>query len=98
MRGRIISIVVVLSLSAAQLIAEPAARDDGEFAVLIDGPGSYSRPISTKSELAQKFVSDPVVCPPGSQYHSCSRELFKTPRIEILANTAKHFAVLAAVS
>ncbi|HEU0252649.1 MAG TPA: hypothetical protein VFR12_06410, partial [Pyrinomonadaceae bacterium] len=32
-----------------------AAKNGGEFAVLIDGLGSYSRPISTKSELAQKF-------------------------------------------
>jgi Tfp pilus assembly protein PilF len=56
---RLISIIVVLSLSAAQLIAQHAASTtpaaNGEFAVLIDGLGSYSRPISTKSELAQKF-------------------------------------------
>lgn len=38
----------------AQLIAQPA-KTAGEFAVLIDGLGSYSRPISTKSDLAQKF-------------------------------------------
>ena len=48
---RFISTVVVLSLCAAQL----SAQDGGQFAVLIDGLGSYSRPISTKSELAQKF-------------------------------------------
>jgi hypothetical protein len=47
--------VVVLSLCAAQLTAQPAPNIDGEFAVLIDGLGNYSRPISTKSELAQKF-------------------------------------------
>ena len=53
---RFISAVVVLSLCAAQLIAQPlASKNDGEFAVLIDGLGSYSRPITTKSELAQKF-------------------------------------------
>ena len=37
------------------LIAQPAPNGGGEFAVLIDGLGNYSRPISTKSELAQKF-------------------------------------------
>jgi hypothetical protein len=37
------------------LIAQPALNVDGEFAVFIDGLGNYSRPISTKSELAQKF-------------------------------------------
>src|SRR5215216_5126174 len=47
--------VIVLTLSAAPLIAQPARSDDGKFAVLIDGLGSYSRPISTKSENAQKF-------------------------------------------
>lgn len=55
---RFISIIVVFSLSAAQLIAQHtaiAANDDGKFAVLIDGLGSYSRPVSTKSEMAQKF-------------------------------------------
>jgi tetratricopeptide (TPR) repeat protein len=51
---RFISIIVVLSLCAAQLIAQQPAND-GQFAVLIDGLGSYSRPISTKSETAQKF-------------------------------------------
>jgi len=48
---RLISTVIVVSLGAAQL----SAQDGGQFAVLIDGLGSYSRPISTKSELAQKF-------------------------------------------
>ena len=55
-------IVVVVSLSAVPLIAQHAmtatetkAPAGGEFAVLIDGLGGYSRPISTKSELAQKF-------------------------------------------
>ena len=59
---RFVSIVVVFSLSAAQLIAQQTIStppnnhaDDGQFAVLIDGLGSYSRPISTKSETAQKF-------------------------------------------
>src|SRR5512145_952836 len=62
---RFISTVVVLTLSASQLIAQHAistgnqstvsANDNGELAVLIDGLGSYSRPISTKSEPAQKF-------------------------------------------
>ena len=53
-----ISTIAVIFLFAAQLIAQVAAiapKDDGQFAVLIDGLGSYSRPISTKSELAQKF-------------------------------------------
>ena len=48
---RLILIVFVSCLFAVQLIAQ----DDGAVAVLIDGLGSYSRPISTKSELAQKF-------------------------------------------
>ena len=55
---RFLSIIIVLSLSAAQLTAQHsaiAANDDGKFAVLIDGLGSYSRPVSTKSEMAQKF-------------------------------------------
>jgi tetratricopeptide (TPR) repeat protein len=52
---RFILAVVVLSLLASQLIAQSAPNADGEFAVLIDGLGNYSRPISTKSELAQKF-------------------------------------------
>ena len=55
---RFFSIVVILSLSAAPLIAQHAASTPttgNELAVLIDGLGSYSRPISTKSELAQKF-------------------------------------------
>ena len=59
---RFISIVVVVSLSAVPLIAQHAmtapeakAPAVGEFAVLIDGLGGYSRPISTKSELTQKF-------------------------------------------
>lgn len=44
-----------LTWLAAQLIAQSAPNGDGEFAVLVDGLGNYSRPISTKSELAQKF-------------------------------------------
>ena len=53
---RSISIVLVLALSAAaQLIAQTAKPGEGKFAVLIDGLGSYSRPISTKSEMTQKF-------------------------------------------
>ena len=52
---RFISAIIILSLSVAQLISQPAPNGDGEFAVLVDGLGSYSRPISTKSELAQKF-------------------------------------------
>lgn len=48
--------VVVLSLCVAQSIAQPVStKADGEFAVLIEGLGNYSRPISTKSQLAQKF-------------------------------------------
>jgi len=49
------STTVVVILCAAQLFAQPAKPDGGEFAVLIDGLGTYHRPISTKSELAQKF-------------------------------------------
>jgi tetratricopeptide (TPR) repeat protein len=47
-------IILLLSLSAASLPAQ-RAPDDGKLAVLVDGLGSYSRTISTKSELAQKF-------------------------------------------
>lgn len=58
---RFISTVIVLSLSAAQLAAQhAAAKTDSEFAVLIDGLGSYSRPISTK--LAQKFFDRGCGC------------------------------------
>jgi hypothetical protein len=39
---------------STRLIAQPAS-DDGKFAVLIDGLGTYSRPVSTKSDMAQKF-------------------------------------------
>ncbi len=52
---RFISTVIVLSLFATHLFAQSAAKAEAEFAVLIDGLGSYSRPISTKSELAQSF-------------------------------------------
>ena len=52
---RFISTAIVLSLVAVQLFAQQAAKDEGTFAVLVDGLGNYSRPISTKSELAQKF-------------------------------------------
>src|SRR4029079_2035789 len=49
-----LTISLVLSLSAAPLLAQHAP-DDGKLAVLVNGLGSYSRTISTKSELAQKF-------------------------------------------
>ena len=55
---RLVLTIVLISVSATQLIAQHAvvaSKDDGQLAVLIDGLGSYSRPISTKSELAQKF-------------------------------------------
>ena len=48
MRG-LFSIVLLLALSAI------AAADDAKYAVLIDGLGNYSRPISTRSDAAQKF-------------------------------------------
>ncbi|HEU4433390.1 MAG TPA: hypothetical protein VFR51_08340, partial [Pyrinomonadaceae bacterium] len=51
---RVALIVLVFGLFAARLIAQPAS-DEGKFAVLIDGLGSYSRPVSTKSDMAQKF-------------------------------------------
>lgn len=46
---RLIPILLVLALSAI------AVADDAKYAVLIDGLGNYSRPISTKSDAAQKF-------------------------------------------
>ena len=49
-----ISLVFIASVFAGQLMAQPA-KDDGKLAVLIDGLGTYNRPISTKSEMAQKF-------------------------------------------
>jgi len=52
---RFILVVVLLSFCAIQSIAQQAAKDDEAYAVLIDGLGSYSRPISTRSEPAQKF-------------------------------------------
>lgn len=52
---RFVSVALVMSFCAAQLIAQQTAKDDGAYAVLIDGLGNYSRRISTKSELAQKF-------------------------------------------
>jgi hypothetical protein len=52
---RFISVVVALSFCAIQSIAQQATKDDEAYAVLIDGLGSYSRPVSTRSELAQKF-------------------------------------------
>ena len=48
---RFILALLILALFVTPLIAQ----DDGTFAVLVDGLGSYSRPISTKSEMAQKF-------------------------------------------
>jgi tetratricopeptide (TPR) repeat protein len=50
----LLTISLVLSASASRLTGQPAP-DDGKLAVLVNGLGSYSRPISTKSELAQKF-------------------------------------------
>jgi hypothetical protein len=50
----LLTISLVLSASASRLATQPAP-DDGKLAVLVNGLGSYSRPISTKSELAQKF-------------------------------------------
>lgn len=53
---RFISTALVLSLAAAQVLAQQAAKDDGKFAVLVDGLRNYSRDrFPPKSELAQKF-------------------------------------------
>ncbi|HET8783277.1 MAG TPA: hypothetical protein VFM63_12715, partial [Pyrinomonadaceae bacterium] len=49
---RLISIILVSIIFGFNTIG---SSDEGEFAVLIDGLGTYSRPISTKSETAQKF-------------------------------------------
>ena len=51
-RRRLISIILVSIIFGFNAIG---SSDDREFAVLIDGLGTYSRPISTKSETAQKF-------------------------------------------
>lgn len=50
-RRRVVSIILVLLIAFKAI----GSSDDREFAVLIDGLGTYSRPISTKSEMAQKF-------------------------------------------
>jgi tetratricopeptide (TPR) repeat protein len=50
-----LTISLVLSLSASRLTAQPAP-DDGKLAVLVNGLGSYSRPISTKSELEGELL------------------------------------------
>jgi hypothetical protein len=47
--------VVVLSLCAAQLTAQPAPNIDGEFAVFIDGLGNYSRPIQQSPNWLRSF-------------------------------------------
>jgi predicted Zn-dependent protease len=50
---RLISVILVSIIFA--LNSSNGSSDEGKFAVLIEGLGSYSRPISTKSETAQKF-------------------------------------------
>ena len=56
MKTKTIALIISLVFVSSGLnIPAFAAADEGEFAVLIDGLGSYSRPISTKSEMAQKF-------------------------------------------
>ena len=46
----------ILTLVVVVLVVTPVtAQDGGQSAVLVDGLGTYSRPISTKSEMAQKF-------------------------------------------
>src|SRR4026208_2531765 len=54
---RFVLILALIILFAASLAHQSSATaaDDGKFAVLIDGLGSYSRPVSTKSDMAQKF-------------------------------------------
>ena len=53
---RVVLILLLLIPSAPPLQDKGSAtQSDPAFAVLIDGLGTYSRPISTKSDLAQKF-------------------------------------------
>jgi len=52
---RFFSTALVLGLFTASLLAQQPEKDNGQFAVLIEGLGNYTRPISTKSQLAQKF-------------------------------------------
>ena len=56
---RLTSIIVVVSLVTAAWTGRQSAvaENDEHLAVLIDGLGDYSRPISTKSETAQKFFN-----------------------------------------
>lgn len=51
--ARILFVLVILVPVCG--FAQPAPTNDSELAVLVDGLGTYSRPISTKSDLAQKF-------------------------------------------
>ena len=51
----ILALIILFAASLAHQNPVTAADDDGKFAVLIDGLGSYSRPVSTKSDMAQKF-------------------------------------------
>ncbi|HEX7295192.1 MAG TPA: hypothetical protein VF251_05525 [Pyrinomonadaceae bacterium] len=64
---RIISIVIIAACCGLQLVGQhtaitqpannqpPTSPANGQFAVLVDGLGTYSRRISTKSDMAQKF-------------------------------------------
>ena len=48
--GKILTILLAMASVTAS-----AASSDGRFAVLVDGTGTYSRPINSQSELAQRF-------------------------------------------
>jgi hypothetical protein len=55
MKTKTIALTISLVFVSSLFNLPAAASDDGKLAVLVDGLGSYSRPISTKSEMAQKF-------------------------------------------
>ena len=49
------TLAIAIVVSSVLNFPAIASDDDGKLAVLVDGLGTYSRPISTKSEMAQKF-------------------------------------------
>ena len=56
MKTKTIALTISLVFVSSVLSIPTASADgDDKFAVLVDGLGTYSRPISTKSEMAQKF-------------------------------------------
>lgn len=55
MAAAVVCACFLQSCSSTSMDSSPRATHEGPIAVLVPGSGSYSRPISTDSELAQKF-------------------------------------------